>query len=209
MGIGSVRTSKVLCQSRILTIGWPDPAEFDQITMLRNHKSVRKWFLNDEPIGPDKNREWLMTGMNRPYESLLAIRFKPRNLFLGMIGWSDWDTDENTAWFGRLALDLSNLRAIARELPNGYEGVALDATRTLRDYAFEIMELDRIHTYYMSGNEFAAQVNKNVGMVEVGQQIRFRKDGTPILTVELQLTRERWMWLRSSMKIYEISEAEI
>jgi RimJ/RimL family protein N-acetyltransferase len=209
MGIDAVQTKGILCESELLTIGWPDPAEFDQITSLRNLKYVRKWFLSDAPINRDRNREWLMTGMNRPYESLLTIRFKPQSFFLGMIGWSDWDTVDNSAWFGRLALDLRALRAIASQLPNDYDGVALDAARTLVDYAFEIMELCRIHTYYMAANEFAAQVNRSVGMVETGQQIRFRKDGTPIPTVELQLTRERWMWLRSSTTTYEMPQAVI
>ena len=193
-----IKTTGILCKSDVLVIGWPELPEFDLITSLRNQPYVRKWFMNDEPINIGRNRTWLETGMNRPYEALLAIRLSEDNTFLGTIGWSDWDPVSKTAWFGRLAVDLRALRKTARQIPDNYAGVALDATQTLRDYAFQHMELDRILTYYMSGNQFAARVNKSVGMVESGCRTRIRKDNTPVETVELELTRQRWIELRSA-----------
>lgn len=86
-----IDTTGVLCEGQLVKLGWPEEWEFDAITALRNELHVRKWFLDSRPLDPQANREWLRTGMKRPYEAVLSIRWKEDDSFLGTIGWSDWN----------------------------------------------------------------------------------------------------------------------
>jgi RimJ/RimL family protein N-acetyltransferase len=129
--------------------------------------------------------------------SVLAIRWAANGLFVGMIGWTDWDRQRRTACFGRLAVDLSAIRQLPRSSLSGYRGVALDAALALRDFAFERMELMELTTWYIVGNVLSARLNRAVGMVERGRIVRVRDDGTSVETVELYLTRDRWEHIRS------------
>jgi RimJ/RimL family protein N-acetyltransferase len=196
-----IKTSGVLCESELLSIGWPEEHEFDLITDLRNKSYVRKWFLNDRVIDPQSNRRWLAHGMARPQEALLSVRLKRDGCFLGTVGWSDWDLEQAEAWFGRIAVDLSRLRKVAGPFPQRYEGVALDATIRLRDFAFARMGLKHLFTYFIAGNVFAERLNRRVGMQEVQRATRTRGDGTAVETVELRMTRERWERIRAEGQI--------
>jgi RimJ/RimL family protein N-acetyltransferase len=196
----SINLSGVLCESEFLSIGWPAPEEFDLITRLRNRRTVRKWFLHSEVLDLANNRKWLEGLMDRPKEALLAVRLRSDHQFLGTIGWSDWDPIQSTAWFGRIALDVSTLRENAIRFPRQYPGVALDATRTTRDFAFETMKLDRILTYYLVGNLFAARLNERVGMIQCSSRTRIKSDNTPVETIELQMDRQRWLAMKNAEK---------
>lgn len=191
-----IETSGTLCESELLSLGWPEEHEFEAITELRNKSYVRKWFLNDRVIELDANRSWLAHGMNRPKEALLSVRLRQGGSFLGTVGWSDWDLEQAEAWFGRIAVDLSRLRKAAGHFPQSYEGVALDATITLRDFAFARMGLKHLFTYFIEGNVYAARLNSHVGMQEARRATRTRGDGTAVETVELRMSRERWEGLR-------------
>jgi RimJ/RimL family protein N-acetyltransferase len=191
-----IETSGILCESELLSLGWPEEHEFELITELRNKSYVRKWFLNDRVIELDANRRWLAYGMDRPKEALLSVRLRRGGSFLGTVGWSDWDLEQAEAWFGRIAVDPGRLREAADHFPRHYEGVALDATVTLRDFAFSRMGLKHLFTYFIAGNVYAARLNRRVGMQEVRRATRTRGDGTAVETVELRMSRERWEGLR-------------
>ena len=195
-----VKTEGVLCESRTLSIGWPEPHEFDMITALRNKPEVRQCFLSDGKLNLDANRVWLETGMDRPKEALLSIRLKIDDSFLGTIGWTDWDPRQATASFGRLALDTVGLRKASCQLPHGYRGVALDAVSTLRDFAFRSMRLERLVTYFFAGNITAERVNRRVGMLYTSRGTRFRADNTPVETVEMFMDRRAWLRLQEEIE---------
>lgn len=191
-----IETSGTLCESELLSLGWPEEHEFELITDLRNKSYVRKWFLNDRVIELNANRRWLARGMDRPREALLSVRLRQGGSFLGTVGWSDWDLEQAEAWFGRIAVDPSRLRKAANHFPQYYEGVALDATVTLRDFAFARMRLKHLFTYFIAGNVYAARLNCRVGMQEVRRATRARGDGTAVETVELRMSRVQWEGLR-------------
>ena len=126
---------------------------------------------------------------------LLVIRWAADGSFLGTIGWSAWDTTTATACFGRLAVDAQELRRVAGAAPRDYEGVAIDAARTLRDFAFINMRLQSLTTWYFAANRLAAQVNRRVGMRQVGRGFRYSPAGAEIPTVELALSLAEWQRL--------------
>lgn len=197
MSLYPIETSGTLCESEWLSLGWPEEHEFASITELRNRGYVRKWFLHDRVIDPEANRTWLARGMDRPKEALLSVRLRRGGGFIGTVGWSDWDLERAEACFGRIAVDLRRLREAAGHFPPGYEGVALDATLTLRDFAFERMGLRQLVTYYIAGNTFAESLNRRVGMQEVRRKTRTRAGGGAVETVELRMTIERWRGLKA------------
>lgn len=193
-----VKTEGVLCESRTLSIGWPEAHEFDMITVLRNKPEVRHWFLSDGLLDLEANRVWLETGMDRPREALLSIRLKVDDTFLGTIGWTDWDRRLATASFGRLSLDTVGLRKALCKLPHGYGGLALDAASTLRDFAFRSMRLERAFTYFFAGNVMAERLNRRVGMVYTSGATRFRPDNTSVEAVEMYMDRRAWLRLQEA-----------
>lgn len=188
----SIPMSGQLCDGCCITLAWPEPYEFDLITVLRNLPNVRKWFLDDRLIDVVKNRIWLEHGMKRPTEAILSIRWKQDGSFLGTIGWSDWDLISKTAWFGRLAVDTDATKKIRDKLPSDYGGVAIDAALALRDFAFISMGLDAALTYYFSDNKLAELVNKSIGLLETRRVPRASRDGFQIETVEMKMTRQQW-----------------
>lgn len=192
-----IKTSGTLCESELLSLGWPEEHEFEPITELRNKSYIRKWFLNDRVIDLETNRRWLAGGMDRPKEALLSVRLKRGGSFLGTIGWSDWNLELAEAWFGRIAVDPRRLRQAAGSFPQRYEGVALDATISLLDFAFARMGLRHVFTYFITGNALSERLQRRIEMEEVRRTTRTRGDGTAVETVELRLTRERWEGIRA------------
>lgn len=187
-----INTSGRLCDGELISIGWPERAEYNTITALRNKPQVKKWFLDNSVLDPIANQHWIETRMRRPEEALLSIRLKHSDTVLGIIGWSDWDIQKRTACFGRLAVDTAKICELAYQFSPNYVGVALDAAMTLRDFAFLRMNLHQMFTYYIVGNGYAERINKTLGLAETGRSLRIRPDGTKIITVEMALTRQQW-----------------
>lgn len=195
---GAVPITGVLCGHGALVLGWPLETEFDAITAVRNSTAARQWFLDDQPLDVAANRLWLAEGIQRPAEALLSIRRSGDGLFLGTIGWSQWFPERATADFGRLALDRGALALSISSATQRLKSIALDATTALRDFAFEVMQLEYVTTSYITGNVLAARLNARVGMV-VDRCITVRRpDGRKVEMVELSLNRRRWLALRSS-----------
>lgn len=186
----------VLCRGERVLLAWPDEEDAERITSLRNSYRVRRCFLDQRLLDPTANRAWILRGMNRPRDALLAIRWAENSLFVGMIGWTDWDPHKRTACLGRLAVSLPALRQLPRAELSGYAGVGVDAALALRDFAFERMELAEITTWYLPGNAQSARINRVAGMVERGSRVRMRDHGCAVQTIELVLTRARWEHLR-------------
>ncbi len=180
-----------LCRRGSIVLGWPTPDEFGLITALRNRPAVRRWFLDDRPLDPQRNEAWLSGGMDRPREALLSIRWE--GAFVGTAGWADWDPQLRRGSFGRLALDRTRLSAMASKATAPRNGIAVEATLALRDYGFSAMALDRADTWYVAGNAFAARVNRIVGMVEQRRVVRTRPGGAEVGVIELSLDRARWL----------------
>lgn len=192
-----INTKGTLCNGIMVTIGWPEEDEYDLITNLRNKDSVKGWFLDSRPLDIFKNRNWIESGMLRPKEALLSIRFKTNNIFLGTIGWIDWDLKSATACFGRLMVDLQAVRKIKDKFPENYIGVAVDAGTAIRDFAMSSMKLNAIKTFLFTTNSKSKLVNEAIGLKEVGRIFRSKPDGTKVETIEMRLTRNEWEFLKT------------
>ncbi len=188
----NIVTSGIVAEGELIALGWPEPNEFDQITSLRNTTAVRRWFLDDRSLDPVRNREWLASGMRRPFEGLLSIRWRADDTFFGTIGWSDWNPTTRVAWLGRLAIDIEALRRNRSSFPRDYKGVVSDAGDTLADYVFGVMQVDIVMTYVFAQNKLARQVNRNCGLKETGRGWRTRPDGSDVETIEMKATRAEW-----------------
>jgi len=187
-----VNTTGILCKSKILAIGWPDPPEYDKITELRNRGNTRKWFFDTQEVSSIENRIWIESGCNRPKESILSIRLIKDNTFLGTVGWTNWDLEMRTANFGRLAVDLSKIKQLVSLFPPDYPGVAIDACLTMRDFGMTTMQLNTIITFLKADNFMAKKVNESIGMKEVRRYNKAGSDGIPVETIEMRLTRKEW-----------------
>jgi RimJ/RimL family protein N-acetyltransferase len=192
MNIYPIKIGGTLCEGQMLSIGWPNSTEFDKITNLRNKASVRKYFLDNRVLDTLQNRKWLESGMKRPKEALLSIRFKVNNCFLGTVGWSDWDVEMKTACFGRLMIDHAKVKEVKHLLPKTYKGIAIDACMTLRDFAMTKMEIEFLRTYLFVNNTRAKKVNTIIGLEEIKRSTRQQTDGTNIDTIEMLLTKAIW-----------------
>ena len=175
--------------------GWPEPVEFDKITILRNNESIRNYFLDNKVLDVVQNRKWLENGMRKPKEALLSIRLKANQCFLGTIGWSDWDVKMKTACFGRFMVDHDRITKIKDILPEAYIGIALDASFALRDFAMCEMNIEFLRTYLFVNNIRAKNVNVTIGLEEVNRSTLERADGTKVDTIEMLLTKSRWKQL--------------
>ena len=188
-----IKSIGLLCKGQMVLIGWPEENEYDLITNLRNRAHVKKWFLDDRMIDLMQNRKWLETGMDRPKEALLSIRDIKHKIFLGTIGWSDWNLVESSACFGRLIVDDTRVRQLSHEFPLSYRGVAYDACLTLRNYAFNNMKLLIGETFVFENNILALKINKSIGLNYQAIQTRLRPDGTKINTIKMRITRGEWL----------------
>lgn len=189
----NIKTTGVLCEGQLVKLGWPEKWEYDAITALRNEQYIRKWFSDNRPLDLQKNREWLESGMRRPYESVLSIRWKEDDSLLGTIGWSDWNMEKATAWFGRIAVKKNALKRIIEKTPLKYVGVAVDAAIAMRDFAFTTMKLNTIFTYYFANNKLAAHVNETIGLIKTDCITRKNINNIDIETVEMKMTKNDFM----------------
>ena len=101
----------VLCEGRCVRVGWPEEAELDAITALRNRPEVSRQFLDSRPLDAARNKQWLRDRANRPYEAVLAIRMKSDNAFVGTIGWSKGDPVAGALELGRVMVDAGKMIA--------------------------------------------------------------------------------------------------
>jgi len=185
----------VLCHGSAVELAWPEPAEFDSITELRNRTTVRRWFLDDRPIDREANRAWLAGGMNRPWEALLAVRWRADGSLIGTVGWSSWDLDTACASFGRIMVDRQALRGLRRPGDRQRTRPMLDALYAIRTYAFEVMGLERAVSFYVVGNSLASRLQRAIGLREVGRSLRTRPDGRTVDVIETELRRRDYLLL--------------
>jgi dTDP-4-amino-4,6-dideoxygalactose transaminase/RimJ/RimL family protein N-acetyltransferase len=189
-------TEGIVASGYGILLAWPEPHEYDLITNLRNHTSTSKWFLNQRRLNLIENRRWLSQGMRRGPEGLLVIRHEASQRFLGTIGWSDHHPDTKVACFGRLMVDISAVINTFGRIPKNEPRIATRAAILLRNYAFEVMGLTMLTTWYLEGNYLAAKVNKEVGMEIEGRFVRRGTNGEPVVTMQMSLSRSRWMQIR-------------
>ncbi|MBP8297931.1 MAG: GNAT family N-acetyltransferase [Burkholderiales bacterium] len=177
----------------MVSLGWPEPAEFDRITALRNRPAVRACFLDSRPLDPAANREWLARGMRRPHEALLSLRIGEQRMFCGTIGWTAFDARLRTFEIGRLAVDLAAVRPYRARFRDGYPGVAVDASTALLRFAFEKMGLESVTSVFLADRTLARRVNLLAGGCIVGDAERQRPDGSRVRVTCVRLTRLDWL----------------
>lgn len=192
-----INTEGLLSSGKNVSLHWVEQHEYDQVTNLRNNHMVRKWFVDDLPFEIEKNRIWLSEKIDKPKDSLLSIRFKSDGLFLGTIGWTDWDLNEKTAIFGRLTLDTRKMRRLVKYVSLYYSGFAFDAGATLRDFAFTKMNLTKIQTFYIADNSIAKRLNLKLGQLHVGQKQIIKPNGTKLKIVLMEMDRNRWLKIKN------------
>ena len=183
-----------------ITLGWPEPTEYDRITALRNRPAVRGCFLDPRPLDVERNRAWLARGMKRPTEGLLSIRIGGENAFCGTIGWSGYDPERRTFEIGRLIVDPRTVVRHRSAFPHGYAGVALDASTALLRFAFDSLALDNVTSRFLSDLALPRRVNVLAGGVWVGETEQLRPDGSRVKVSCILLTRERWRGLQSQAR---------
>jgi RimJ/RimL family protein N-acetyltransferase len=185
----------LLAEGECVRVGWPNEAEFDAITALRNRDDVRMRFLDSSPLDPVRNREWLRSGMDRPYEAVLAIRMKRGDAFVGVIGWSHGDPDEGSLELGRVMVDARAMAAHRASFRARYPGVAADAGMAVRDFAFETLRLTVIRMSVIETNRLSLRAAVNGGGHIVGTRLHRRRDGSAVPMIDLECRREDWLRL--------------
>jgi RimJ/RimL family protein N-acetyltransferase len=184
-----------LTEGKCVRIGWPEDAELDAITALRNRPDVRRQFLDQRVLDVDRNRDWLRHGMNRPYEAVLSIRMKLDGAFIGAIGWSKGDPAERSFELGRVMVDAPMLVRYRDAFPADYPGVAVDAGTALRDFAFTALGLERIRAVVIEENRLSQRAVVAGGARVVGMRAEHRGDGSEIRLIDLECSRESWIRL--------------
>jgi RimJ/RimL family protein N-acetyltransferase len=181
-----------LFEGRCVSVGWPESHEFDALTALRNRPQIRNKFLDPRPLDPERNREWIRHGMQRPFEALLSIRLKPSGALAGAIGWSRGDPDEGSFELGRVMVDAAVVQRNRATLPAGYVGVAADAGTGLRDFGFRNLGLSVIRCVFIDDNRLSRRAVLLGGGRIVGTSRVRRADGTEVTVVSLELRRTEW-----------------
>ena len=184
-----------LTEGTCVRIGWPEDAELDAITALRNRPDVRRQFFDQRVLDVDRNRDWLRHGMNRPYEAVLSIRMKLDGVFIGAIGWSKGDPAERSFELGRVMVDAPMLVRYRHVFPSDYPGVAVDAGTALRDFAFTILGLDVVRMVVIEANRLSQRAAVAGGARVVGTRAERRSDGSEVRLIDLECSREDWLRL--------------
>lgn len=177
-------------------VGWPEPREYDRITALRSRDGVREWFLDPRPLDLAANREWLARGMRRPQEAVLSIRLAADGAWVGAIGWSAYDREKGTMEFGRMMVDADSVLPHRAKLPEGYPGVAADASSALRDYAFSRMGIERLTFSILRDNALSLRIARLGGARPIGEREAVRDDGSRVALIDLEMTRDDWLALK-------------
>ena len=181
-----------LFAGRCVTVGWPEPDEYDRITALRNRDAVRARFLDSRPLDLVRNREWLAHGMRRPREAVLAIRLAAGGAFVGAIGWSGYDPATGEFELGRVMVDGRALLPFRDALPADYPGIAADAGMALRDFAFGRMGVKRMTSVVIGDNALSRRAVLLGGARPVDTVAAKRADGTTVTLLRLEMTRDEW-----------------
>ena len=181
-----------LFEGRCVSVGWPEAHEIDALTALRNRPQIRNKFLDPRPLDPDRNREWIRRGMQRPFEALLSIRLKPSGVLAGSIGWSRGDPDEGSFELGRVMVDTPVVQRYRAVLPDDYVGVAADAGTALRDFGFRELGLSVIRSVLIDDNRLSRRAVLLGGGRIVGAERVRRGDGTEVAVINLELRRAEW-----------------
>jgi RimJ/RimL family protein N-acetyltransferase len=186
---------RYVCRGAFVDVCVPEPSDYSFLIGLRNRESVRRWFLDSRPIDQDAGTKWLAARASRDDDVLLLIRHRTRSMNVGSIGWHNLDENTGLAELGRLALDPSALRTLARfgEPRSAMQNLALDACLALRDYVFSHFGILTIKTCYKSGNIAAAEINQACGM-----RICETPANSEANLIYLQLTRSEWEQLLQS-----------
>jgi len=186
----------LLTEGACVQIGWPEESEFDAITMLRNRPNMRRQFLDPRPLDPVRNREWLRSGMKRPYEAMLAIRLKADGVFVGAIGWSRGDAVEGSFELGRVMVDAQALLPYRARLPSDYPGVAVDAGMAIRDFAFARLALTVIRMAVIEANRLSLHAALSGGGHVTGSHTERRSNGSELRLIDLECRRDDWLRLK-------------
>lgn len=184
-----------LIEGIAVRLGWPEPGEFDRITLLRNRDGVRSWFLDPRPLDLAANREWLARGMRRPAEAVLSIRLADGDDWVGAIGWSGYDPARGTMEFGRMMVDAGSALQHRATLPARYPGIAADASSALRDFVFSRMGVKRLTFSILAGNHLSRRTALLGGARPVGERTVDRADGSRVALLDMEMTRDHWLAL--------------
>jgi RimJ/RimL family protein N-acetyltransferase len=176
-------------EGRCVRLGWPEDDELDAITALRNRPDVRSQFLDRRPLDALRNREWIRSGMKRPFEAMLAIRLKHHDTFVGAIGWSHGDPVTGSLELGRVMIDTQALRARRLRFPEGYPGVAVDAGVAVRDYTFTTFGLRLIRMEVIETNRLSLRAAMAGGGRIVGAREHTLDDGSTVRLITLECDR--------------------
>jgi RimJ/RimL family protein N-acetyltransferase len=182
-----------LMEGEYVRIGWPEEPELDAITALRNRADVRRQFLDPRVLDVERNRDWLRSGMNRPYEAVLSIRMKHDGAFIGAIGWSKGDPVERSLELGRIMVDTQVLLRYSDVFPADYPGIAVDAGTTVRDFAFGTLGIRILRMVVIESNRLSRRAAVVGGARVVGTRTEPRGDGREIHLIDLECNRDDWL----------------
>ena len=187
-----------LMEGEYVRIGWPEGPDLDAITALRNRADVRRQFLDQRVLDVERNREWLRSAMNWPYEALLSIRMKHDDAFVGAIGWSKGDPAERSMELGRVMVDTQVLLRYSDLFRADYPGVAVDAGTAVLDFAFGSLGVRVVRMVVIESNRLSRRAALVAGGRVVGTRTEPRGDGRELHLIDLECNRDDWLAMKAT-----------
>jgi RimJ/RimL family protein N-acetyltransferase len=136
------------------------------------------------PYSEEQAREWIATHTVRSggKEMVFAITLKESGSLIGSIGLRDIDTEHSQAEMGFwIGLDWWG------------QGFATEAGRAVIRFAFEQLDLNRVHAHHMVRNPASGRVLEKIGMTREGVlRQRVKKWGVFEDVVVMAILKEEW-----------------
>lgn len=165
-------------EDRILRPVTMEDAEF--IVRLRNQKHA-KGFIHDTSLDVDKQREWLKRYFERENEYYWIITTLDGTPY-GTVGLYNYDSNTNQIETGRWIKLL------------GYDGNMFSSHVQTRDFAFNVLKVDRVVLQVVSTNTQVLKYHKNILREREYGSVKHVIDssGVPVEEILFEETRETW-----------------
>ena len=129
-------------------------SDLPKMVEWRNKDRIRKCLFNQELITLEKQKKWFKDYyLNKDDDKIFIIEAKD-SIPIGTIALKDLDSENGKAEFGRMMIGEDEYLG---------KGFAKDATMTLLNYAFNKMNLKKLHLETLTGNKGAICLYEKYG----------------------------------------------
>ena len=166
----NINEENIICEDIILI-----PINEDHIELIRqwrNAENLKKTFLSNQYITKETQAIWYEKYKNNRQDKMFIISYE--NEAVGTIALYNIDYNSNCAEFGRLLIG---------EVEKRGKSIGVKATKTLCNYGFQKLKLDKIIIEVFKDNLYSINSNKKVGF-EVKCERNFM--GRRLLIMELE-----------------------